>query len=91
MTILMTSRQTLLTPQQQVTMRRILLRMVRPAEGLEFTSSRIRRDSLYRGGEAAYWIDEVLDKLVQARLVRLSGSGNPADTQVEVAHEARRP
>jgi hypothetical protein len=37
-----------LIPEDQVTARRILLRMVRPGEGLEITSNRIRRDQLYR-------------------------------------------
>ncbi len=77
-----------LSPEQQRTTRRILLRMVRPTAGLEFTSNRIRRDQLYQGGEAAYRIDEVLGKLVHARLVRLSAADQPEDTQVEVAHEA---
>jgi hypothetical protein len=77
-----------LSPEQQRTMRRILLRMVRPADGLEFTSSRVRRAQLFQGGEAAYRIEEVLDKLVRARLVRLTEADTAADAQVEVAHEA---
>jgi WD40 repeat protein len=77
-----------LSPEQQRTTRRILLRMVRPAAGLEFTSNRIRRAQLYQGGEAAYRIDEVLDKLVRARLIRLTAGDQPDDTQIEVAHEA---
>lgn len=77
-----------LSLEQQRTVRRILLRMVRPTEGLEFTSNRIRRAQLYQGSEAAYRIDEVLDKLVQARLVRLTEAETPEDAQVEVAHEA---
>jgi hypothetical protein len=77
-----------LIPEEQVTAKRILLRMVRPGEGLEVTSNRIRRETLYQAGEARDRIDRVLDKLVQARLVRLTGGDTPADAQVEVAHEA---
>lgn len=71
-----------------MTARRILLRMVRPGEGLEVTSSRIRRVSLDRIGEDPGRIDRVLEKLIAARLVRLTEGDAPEDAQVEVAHEA---
>lgn len=77
-----------LIPEEQVTVKRILLRMVRPTEGLEVTSNRIQRKTLYQTGEARDRVDRVLDKLIQARLVRLTESGTPDDAQVEVAHEA---
>ncbi len=77
-----------LIPEEQVTAKRLLLRMVRPGEGLEVTSNRVRRETLYRAGEAPDRIDRVLDKLVDARLVRLTAGDTPSDTQVEVAHEA---
>jgi WD40 repeat protein len=77
-----------LIPEEQVTAKRLLLRLVRPGEGLEVTSNRVRRESLYRAGEAPDRIDRVLGKLIQARLVRFTGVDTPSDTQVEVAHEA---
>lgn len=77
-----------LIPEEQQTVKRILLSMVRPTEGLEVTSNRILRQDLYRSGEAGDRIDRVLTKLTQARLIRLSDGANPKDTQVEVAHEA---
>ena len=77
-----------LIPEEQVTARRILLRMVRPGEGLEVTSSRVRRAALYQAGEARDRVDRVLEKLIAARLVRLTAGELPADDQVEVAHEA---
>jgi len=77
-----------LIPEEQVTARRILLRLVRPGEGLEVTSNRIQRETLYRSGEARDRIDRVLDKLIRARLVRLTEGDTPADAQIEVAHEA---
>ncbi len=77
-----------LIPEEQVTARRILLRMVRPSEGLEVTSSRVRREAVYRGGEDPGRVDRVLEKLAAARLVRLIRGETAADEQVEVAHEA---
>jgi WD40 repeat protein/energy-coupling factor transporter ATP-binding protein EcfA2 len=77
-----------LIPEEQVTARRILLRMVRPGEGLEVTSSRVRVATLYLIGEARDRVERVLDKLVRSRLVRLSEGETPANDQVEVAHEA---
>jgi hypothetical protein len=71
-----------------VTARRILLRMVRPGEGLEITSSRIRLEDLYRSGEDPGRVDRVLAKLIDTRLVRLTEGETWEDRQVEVAHEA---
>ncbi len=77
-----------LIPEEQVTCKRILLRLVRPGEGLEVTSNRARRQSLYGAGEARDRVDRVLDKLITARLIRQTAGDTPADAQVEVAHEA---
>lgn len=75
-------------PEEQLTAKRILLRLVRPGEGLEITSNRLRRAELDRGGEDPGRVERVLNKLVEARLLRLTEGKNPQDTQVEVAHEA---
>jgi WD40 repeat protein/energy-coupling factor transporter ATP-binding protein EcfA2 len=77
-----------LIPEEQVTAKRILLKMVRPSEGLEVTSNRIPRQSVYQMGEAKDRVERVLDKLIQSRLVRLSAGEQSEDDQVEVAHEA---
>lgn len=77
-----------LIPEQQVTARRILLRLVRAGDGLEITSNRVRRDALFRTGEAEERVDRVLKKLIDARLVRITEGDVPSDTQVEIAHEA---
>jgi WD40 repeat protein len=74
--------------EEQVTMRRILLRMVRPGEGLEVTSNRVPRAALYHKAEANDRIDRVLERLIKARLVRVSEGDMAGDEQVEVAHEA---
>jgi WD40 repeat protein len=87
-----------LSPQSQTTARRILLRMVRPGDGLEVTSNRIRCVTLLEMGEADERIKEVLETLRRARLVRVTKADpaagaaidwSPASAdQVEVAHEA---
>ncbi|MCE7988190.1 MAG: SH3 domain-containing protein [Caldilinea sp. CFX5] len=77
-----------LIPEDQVTARRILLRLVRPGDGLEVTSNRVRQPTLYQSGEARDRVDRVLQKLVKADLLRLTIGERPEDNQVEVAHEA---
>lgn len=77
-----------LIPEEQVTARRILMRLVRPGEGLEVTSNRVLRAALYRAGEARDRIDRVVAKLIDARLLRVSEGDSAADMQIEVAHEA---
>lgn len=78
-----------LLPEDQLTIKRILLRLVRPSEGLEFTRRRVPVYSLYQTGEAHDRIDRVLQKLIQARLIRSSKGDNlDHDAQIEVAHEA---
>ena len=74
--------------EEQITMRRILLKMVRPGEGLEITSNRIPRTVLYQKAEANDRIDRVLNKLIKERLVRISEGDTASDEQVEIAHEA---
>ncbi len=71
--------------QEQQTAKRILLRLVRPGTGMDFVANRVRREQLQRiGGD----IDAVLNKLIEARLVRLTEGDTPADAEIEVAHEA---
>ncbi len=77
-----------LLPEEQNTVRRILLRLVRPGTGVEFTRSRATRRSLYQSGEANDRIDRVLEKLVDARLLRQTDGPNRDNDQFEVAHEA---
>ncbi len=77
-----------LIPEEQVTAKRILLRLVRPGEGLEVTSNRVRRGSLYFKAEARDRVDRVLEKLIQARLLHQTPGEIGADDQVEVAHAA---
>jgi hypothetical protein len=77
-----------LIPQNQPLLRRILLRLVRPGSGPEVVNNRIKKDSLYQLGYDPERIDQVLGKIIDGRLVRLTPGETPADTQIEVAHEA---
>jgi tetratricopeptide (TPR) repeat protein/energy-coupling factor transporter ATP-binding protein EcfA2 len=87
-----------LLKEDQETAKHILLRLARPTEGLEVTSNRVRRKTLYLAGRpdllptarsvANDRIDRVLEKLVGAGLIRLTRGEILADDQVEVAHEA---
>ena len=78
-----------LIPEEQETAKHILLRMVRPGEGREVTSNRIRRDEVFREGEAVDRVERVLDRLIsEARLVKLTEGETEADAQIEVTHEA---
>jgi formylglycine-generating enzyme required for sulfatase activity len=75
-----------LVEQQQRAAKRILLRLVRPGEGLEVTRARVRRGELFEGAESRDWVEEALASLVAARLVRVTGEGDRA--LVEIGHEA---
>jgi len=70
------------------TCKRIFLKMVRPTEGLEFTSSRILRRELYQAEVDRERVEKVLNKLIVARLVKFTKGDMSKDAQVEVAHEA---
>ncbi|MBM2848373.1 MAG: repeat protein [Anaerolineales bacterium] len=78
-----------LLPEEREVARRIFLKLVRPSEGLEVTSQRLRRSELFVKAYNAEITERVLNKLVSdARLLRQTEGDTPADTQIEVAHEA---
>ncbi|HFQ93370.1 MAG TPA: hypothetical protein ENK32_05140, partial [Anaerolineae bacterium] len=77
-----------LLPEEQLTVKRILLRLVRPSAGLEFTRARIPRRMLYEAGEAPDRVDRALDRLIEARLIQSAPGVTRDDDQIEVAHEA---
>jgi len=77
-----------LAVEDRTAVKRILLRMVRPREGLDFTSNRVQVSSLYRSGEDNTLIKRVLDNLIDKDLVRLTKGATTEDDLVEVAHEA---
>jgi len=69
--------------QDRDTLRRLLMRMVRPAAGAEVTSSRVRIAELLQIGDDPNRVQRVIDRLLAERLVRITG-----DDQLEVGHEA---
>ena len=68
--------------------REIFQKLVKPPGklGQEFTRQRVLHSELFRTLRAPHRVDDVLQKLVRARLVKMSGVAD--DAQVEVAHEA---
>lgn len=74
--------------EEQVTARRILLRLVQPGAGLEVTSSRVAVAELLAIGEDPGRVERVLERFLAARLLKPSEGDVAADRQVEVAHEA---
>lgn len=79
-----------LMPEEQVTVRRILLRMARPGDGLEVTNRRIRQRDLVFVREDPERVHRVLEKLIAARLVHRTGGdvNDEDDVQLQIAHEA---
>lgn len=76
-------------PEDQDAAKWIFLRLVRPAElSQEFTSNRVRRERLKKGGPAQDRVERVLDRLIEAGLVRVTKGDVPDNDQIEVAHEA---
>jgi WD40 repeat protein len=74
--------------QYKIATRLILLRLVRPSLGLEVTSQRVRRSHLFVKSVSPDSINYTLERLIKARLLRLTPGRKPEDDQVEVAHEA---
>jgi hypothetical protein len=78
-----------LIPEEQVTAKRILLRLVRPGAGLEVTSGRVAvsRTAGHGRGPRDGWRG-CWTELLAARQLKESQGDVAADRQVEVAHEA---
>ena len=74
-------------PENQTIVKRVMMRLVRPSEGLEVTSNRVRVASL-AGLGASDRVSRVVGLLIDERLLRLTEGESRADDQVEVAHEA---
>jgi energy-coupling factor transporter ATP-binding protein EcfA2 len=78
-----------LIPEDQKTIERILLNMVRQVGGLEFTSKRVDIQELYDAiDDANDRIDRVLQKLMDACLIYRVHDNLSDELQVEVTHEA---
>lgn len=83
-----------LLPQEQVVAQRLFLRLSWTGDGVEVLRNRACRRELRKVGGSSDQVDAVLQKLVDARLVRLSrdefavGDRESLDDRFEVAHEA---
>lgn len=78
-----------MTPDQQVLTRQIFLRLTQPGEGTEDTRRRASIDELVTEGVNRERVEQVIDRLIAARLLTADASGlTPDDPQVDVAHEA---
>jgi WD40 repeat protein/energy-coupling factor transporter ATP-binding protein EcfA2 len=89
--------------QELEALQQILLRLVQPSGTLEFTSNRVKLETVFKNNLGDDRIKRMLRKLHEQRLIRFTGSGSieidewlqtptvekmPPDVQVEVAHEA---
>jgi len=79
---------TLKTKEQQDVAKEILLRMVRPGEGLEVTSNRVQRKELLFKNYAADRVEDVLNRFEKAHLLRVTPGKTRDEDWIEVAHEA---
>jgi WD40 repeat protein/tetratricopeptide (TPR) repeat protein len=77
-----------LLTEDQTLVKRILCRMVRSEGELVAVARRVRRTELRQMANSPVIVDRILDKLLQARLVRLTRPEADTDAEVELAHEA---
>lgn len=76
------------TREERLTARRLLLQLARPLSGSEPTIRPVRMANLLANTPSAEQTKQVLERLRQARLVRIRSGSGPDDTQVEIAHDA---
>ncbi|GAB4114445.1 MAG: hypothetical protein Fur005_44770 [Roseiflexaceae bacterium] len=68
--------------------RRLLLRLVRIERGMDVALRRLPRSDLFQGLSEAARSEHILRVLEHERLVRVTRGENPADDQIELAHDA---
>lgn len=77
-----------LSPPDREIARQVLLATIHAGPGLEIARQRVRRVTLYHIDESAERLNSVLDRLINARLIRLIRGDTPDDDQIELTHEA---
>ncbi len=77
-----------LNPAEQRIARRVLLKMVRPTQGLDVVRNRIQRQQLYEPTLGQARVDYVVSHFIRERLIRLTPGETPETDQLEIAHEA---
>jgi len=77
-------------PDNQVIVRRIMLRLTQPGEGTEDTRRRVRKQELLSGQnqQQAQAVESILQQLVAARLLTTSRDLASGQELVDVSHEA---
>ncbi len=75
-------------PAEQRIARRILLKMVRPTQGLDVVRNRVQRQQLYEPSIGTARVDYVVNHFARERLIRLTPGDTPETDQLEIAHEA---
>jgi WD40 repeat protein len=77
-----------LNPTEQRITQNILLKMVRPTQGLDIVRIRVLRKQLYEVDRGTARVDRVIDYLIEERLLRLIPGDIAENDQIEIAHEA---
>ncbi|MFN8108348.1 MAG: protein kinase [Thermoleophilia bacterium] len=77
-----------LTPSEQATARRVLLRLVQPGEGTEDTRRRVALRDLTSGEDDLPQVERAVNTLVAARLVTAGSDAASGQPLAEIAHEA---
>jgi hypothetical protein len=75
-------------PEQQDELRRLLLRLVRPDEGVADTRRRVRLDDLVPASSSVDAVQALLKPLTDERLLTTGRDTASSDETVEVSHEA---
>lgn len=76
-----------LKPEEKLTARRLLMRMVKVDDEGKVTEVPVLRTELVKGDKRER-VDHVLQRLIQEGLLRLSEHKEPADVQVELTHNS---
>ena len=75
-----------LTEANRITLRRIMLRLALPSGTAEVLRNTVKREALYF--EDPRRVNDVLDQLAEAGLIRVTKGNDRKDDKIEVAHEA---
>lgn len=77
-----------LLPEQQIMVKRVLLSLVFANNSYEIISRSVRLQDLYESGDAPERIDDILMKLINARLVKSTLGDIPENNEYAIVHEA---
>lgn len=75
------------TPEQQIILRRVMLRLIQPGEGTSDTRRRAAKSELWTKRRERVEVEKVINELADERLLT-TGRDASGEEQVDVAHEA---